>query len=440
MLGSETQMTDRSDLTEISKPSLRERSSRQTNQSRDQMGLALLIVVVFLSPMNYIRSDLVYFTLGDLFCILTFTYLLARGRLATQPFGKETSNWYIGVALFLVGLTLGSVVNGSPITGLNALAQYTFSWVILPMIIMSRSHLEIVLLIRVFVFSMVCVMLHGAYVVNFDPENTIFISGNGRMSGLIERENAAGVLGAVAIVFTLWLYILRYFSVTSFVVAGIVILYGILLTGSNTGFLLVCAGVLTLSLLAGSIRLVFVVVVVGSALVFFIYQWGEVFLPEVFQKRVLGAITNRDIGQAGTFEDRLLLIREALSIARESIWIGLGVDQHRVISAYGAPVHNTFILTLTEGGILSLTGLVFLMITASFIGWKALRLNARLPGALSLTYVFLFALILNGFTHVYARFWAVPLLLALAVSVRLPSREEKQSAKKFSVGGSRGKQ
>lgn len=372
--------------------------------------------------MNYLRIDLVYFTLSDLIAALTFVVMLINKRLAPRPFGQETSNWYTGVALFLFGLTLGSVIRGDPTTGIVALAQYTFSLVILPMIILNRPHKEIVFLIKVFVFSMVFVMLHGAYYVNFVPDDSTFISGNGRLNGLVERENAAGALGAVAFVFCQWLYISRNLSLIVFLLSAAAIAYGVLLTGSNTGFFLAGIGVLTLGLFSGSLRTFFAVIFVGGLVVLIVLQWGEYFLPEIFVRRVFGAITTGNINQAGTFEDRLSLTREALSIARDTLWIGLGVDQHRIVSVYEAPVHNTYLLSLTEGGLMSLLGLVYLIVIALFIGWRAYQLNARLSGALTLTYVTLFALSLNGFTHIYARFWAIPFLLALAISVQLPGR------------------
>ncbi len=382
--------------------------------------LVLVSAIVFLSPMNYLRMDLLYFTLSDVVAALTFFVLLAANRLTVFPFGNATTSWYLGLTLLLLGLTVGTIVNGDQTDGATVIIQYIFSFVVLPMIIMNRPREEIKLLIKVFVFSIAIVMLHGAYVITFDPSDLRFVSGNGRMYGLIERENAAGATGAVALVLCQWLFMARQISAPVFMLLLVPIAYGVLLTGSNTGFFLAGFGLVALSLSSGSFRTLLVAIVVGAVVVAVVSLWGEHFLPEIFVKRVFGAIISGDSSQVGTFDDRIVLNLEGLQIARNTLWIGLGADQYRTLSLTGNPVHNTYLLLLCEGGIISLVGLTYMLITAFFIGWMAYKRNDRLSGSLTITFVCLFALSLNGFAHVYARFWAIPLLLAIAVSVKNP--------------------
>ncbi len=391
---------------------------RSTHTTSGRLEMFLISATVFLSPMNYLRTDLIYFTLSDLFALATVLLMLATRRLATQPFGRQTPSWYAAVALFLFGLMLGSLVKGNPTTATTVFAQYIFSFVLLPMAICARPHSEIIFLVKIFVVSVALIMLHGAFMMAFNPDDVRFVSRSGRMYGLVERENATGALGAVALVFCQWLYFSRKISVAVLLLLSAPIAYGILLTGSNTGFFLALIGSFLLIFLNGSLRLLAASIVVAFAVLAVVALWGEYFLPEIFVKRVYGALQSGDTSQAGTFEDRFALNQEALELARETIWIGLGIEQYRVVSAHGAPVHNTYLLTLTEGGLISLIGLICLPAIAFYIGWRAFfGRHTHLSGALTITYVCLFALSLNGFAHIYARFWAIPLLLAMSVSL-----------------------
>ena len=119
----------------------------------------------------------------------------------------------------------------------------------------------------------------------------------------------------------------------------------------------------------------------------------------------------------------MLLIQEAFRLADDYLLIGMGVEQFRHISVFDAPVHNTYLLLLNEGGLLSLCGLVVLMLAGlpaalSHLGDR----RHRGVAATTLTILLIFALMLNTFPHFYARFWNVPLILALSLSCALPQR------------------
>ena len=137
----------------------------------------------------------------------------------------------------------------------------------------------------------------------------------------------------------------------------------------------------------------------------------------MFRDRVLNGILAGDVEQAGTFSDRVMLIQEAIRIAPDWLLVGMGADQYRYFSAYGHPVHNTYLLLLNEGGLLSLSGLLLLLLTGLPAAFLALSSGpTRKNGALTLTILLIYALVLSTFPHFYARFWNVPLILALSVS------------------------
>lgn len=378
----------------------------------------LMAVAVFLSPINYLRADFAYITLSDLFLLLALVVMYAQGRLPLKPFGRASIAWYCSVFLLAFGLLAGSAINGDMTSGLQVVGQYCFSMLVVPMLLLQRPRSEVLFLIKVFVAAMVFVMLHGAWTMEYAPKDLRFVSRSGRLSSLVERENAAAALAAIAITFSLWLYFIRQIRLLMLVVLLVPLVHGLLLTGSNTGFFLTVIGAVSLALFSGALRLLLGMAVAGVALVFVTATWGQYFLPDIFVERVMGALETGNMDAAGTFSDRMYLIHEAYGITRNTIWVGLGADQYRTISAFGAPVHNTYLLLLAEGGIISLMGHFGMMATGVMIGLPMLMSKrARWYGVLTITIAIMLALVQNGLAHFYARFWAVPWFLALGISL-----------------------
>ena len=388
--------------------------------------LILMAAAVFLSPRKDLRASVVYVTRSDLFLILALVVMIAQGRVPLMPFGRASVAWYCSVFLLAFGLLAGSAVHGDMTSGLTVVGQYCFSLLVVPMLLLQRPRAEVLFLIKVFVAAMVFVMLHGAWYMAYAPKDFRFVTPSGRLASLVERENAAAALTAIAITFSLWLYFIREIRSPLLIVLLVPLAHGLLQTGSNTGFFLTVIGAICLALFSGAIRLLVGMAVAGAAMVFVILMWGELFLPEIFIKRVLGALETGNMDEAGTFSDRMFLIHEAYGITRHTIFLGLGADQYRTISAHGAPVHNTYLLLLAEGGIISLLGHFGLMATGIMIGLPLLlSKRARWYGVLTVTTVIMLALVQNGLAHFYARFWAVPWFLALAISLAPPEPDEE---------------
>lgn len=381
---------------------------------------------VFLAPINYLRLDSVYVTLSDASALTALVLMLAGGRLPLRPFGEISGLWYTSFTLFAGGILLGSLVNGDAFAGLVIFAQYSFSLIVLPLILANRDYDETILMIKVFVLSMVVTMLHGIYIIQFtDIDDPRLVSGSGRLRSLVERANAAASLSAIAVSFALWLNFARALSVWLLVPVFMILGYGILLTGSNTGLYLGVVGVGLVTLLTGSAsRIVNTsLLVVGVAVIVFIGR--DFLIPEVVQQRVLFALQSGDLGKAGTFSDRLLLIEESINLSNSHILIGMGADQYRAVSLHGQPVHNSYLLALTEGGILSLLGILGIFASGILIWWRYRRTpDERVAGILTLATLIVFALLLNGFAHFYARFWIVPLILAYAVTIAASQRQQ----------------
>lgn len=389
--------------------------------------MILATIAVFLSPINFLRADFAYVTLGDLFALATISVMFAQGRLPLYPFGKATAGWLISVLMLAFGLIIGSAMNGDLLNGLVVVGQYCFSLILLPLLFMQRDRRELVFLVKVFVASMVMVLIHGAWAVVYTPEDLRFVSRNGRLAGLVERENATAALAAIAITFTLWLFFIKELKPWLLPVVLAPLIWGLLLTGSNSGFLLTAIGASCLALFSGALRVLIGMALGAGAFIYVLLTWGDLFLPEVFMERVFGALESGDVSEAGTFEDRLALMREAFAISRDTIFLGLGADQYRVVSTYQAPVHNVYLLLLAEGGLISLMGHFGLQVTGLYIAWPVWASKAtRWFGALTIVTVFLLAFAQMGITHYYARFWVVPWLLAIAVSVAARRTDDAQ--------------
>lgn len=378
----------------------------------------LAAATVFLSPMNYFRLEAVFFTLSDALACAALLVMLLQGRIPRAPFGAATSLWLGGVLALSAGLTLGSIAHAR-MDGLGViLAQYFFSLVVLPLVLAGRPYREAIALLKVLVAAIVTVMVFGIWVIHFVPDPDLsFVSYSGRLRSLVERQNECAALGAIAIVLLLNLALLREIRARTVALALPILLYGIVLTGSNTGMLMLALGVAVTVIFSGSARAMIGCAALTGAAVAAVMAGGDAFLPEVFRERVLAALMEGNIAEAGTLEGRLHLMQDAAEISRDTLLFGLGADQFREVSAHGAPVHNTYMLLLTEGGMLSLMGLVMLLLAGLFLGWAAIvHGRARLQGLVTLVIVVIFAAMLNTFPHFYARFWNVPLILGLGLA------------------------
>jgi len=140
-------------------------------------------------------------------------------------------------------------------------------------------------------------------------------------------------------------------------------------------------------------------------------------MPKAFSDRVTPALESGDVDKAGTFIGRMNLIREAWAIVEDTTVVGIGVDQFREISAEEAPVHNIFLLLWAEGGLMALVGWFLLMLMVGATAWLA-SYRDRLASALAFSVFGTFIVFSNANPHMYARFWVVPLLLALAPALR----------------------
>jgi O-antigen ligase len=387
--------------------------------SRSQkIGFFFAAAVVFLAPLNFLRYPGLYITLGDVFAVLCLLAMIVMRSLPLRPLGVVTAPWMVAAIMLIGGLLFSSLFVGDPWRGMVTSAQYFFCLFVLPLALAWRPESQVFVLVKIFVFSIVMTCVHGIYLIDIVGQtNTRFVSGSGRLMSFVERENEAAGLFALTVPFLLWLRNEGEISLVYFWLALGFISYGIMLTGSNSGIFALMF-ILAIQFVANfSRKQVIISAVFALAIGFAFANQGIDYLPEVFRKRVLGALTSGDIEDAGSFVDRVGLIRQALEVIDHNGLFGIGADQFQLISNWNAPVHNFYLLIWAEGGFIAFVGYLLILASgflASIVAFK----NARSFYSANCTFsIFItFALLTNAYTHIYARFYFVVLLLAISVS------------------------
>lgn len=394
---------------------------------------AILAAAVFFTPYPLWRASTEYFiTISDVLFALAAILMLASRAIEPRPFASWTPLWLVAFATMLLGLLIGSLVNGDPIRWLSGAAQYAFGFVALPCLLMARQPGWSILFARAFLAGVFGMEAFGLIVFYFAPElfeqhqqiAFEFVTGAGRLGAFLGDANWNGAIISMALPFALFLWWSRRLSSSAGALILLVLVGALVASGSFTGFVSGAAAVLIFLLVAGGRASLKFMVGVGVA-VGLLFASGYR-LPEIFQKRVAVAIAEGDISQAGTFVGRLDLIEEAWDIVEDTSLVGLGVDQYRVISRQQAPVHNIYLLLWAEGGLLSLIGWLTMMSILWIGSMMACRVDRR-AGALGLSVLVTFVLFSIAAPHMYARIWIVPLIVAMAIAF-FPREADTSSA------------
>ena len=382
-----------------------------------RVGLERILVsaAIFLSLFPSWRHSSVFFTISDLlFCLSLLTILLTRG-LPLAPFGALTPYWMAGFALLIASLVASSLINGEGMRAIVVSAQYAFSFVLLPLTIMGREREATIGLIQAFALGVFAanlasvVLYYSGYTGDFR-----FVTPGGRLGSFVGNANTNAQMIALALPLMLYLWLAGRIAVLYLVPALLCMLVALILTSSNNGLLLAISGVAALFIMLRDLRYLVRAATGLAVCLALILLWASYWLPETFEERVLSAVRSGSIEEAGTFEDRMALIEEAMEMIDETMLVGLGVDQYRVVSRFGVPVHNTYLLLWTEGGLGALVGWMSLLLIALF-GALFIGRRHRLEAATAFAVAAIVGLIGLTTGHIYARYDVVPLHLALAL-------------------------
>ena len=202
----------------------------------DRVEFYAAAAVVFFSPINLLRLPFFYFTLSDGFACISLMLLLITGRLNLLPIGRVwTVMWMSGLATLLAMLLFSSLLHADPMRGLVYALQYFFAYGVILVILGGRSERELHLFAKAYVLCIILMCLYGIYLINIDDQrNTAFVTGSGRFTGFVERENECAALIALTSPLLMLLVAVRQWPKVALL--GVAIMaYGVMLTGSNTG-------------------------------------------------------------------------------------------------------------------------------------------------------------------------------------------------------------
>jgi hypothetical protein len=380
----------------------------------------LLAAGCFLLSWHILRPGEINFTAADFMFVICLFILLVRQNLNLMAMQSMTAHWVAALSMMLGGLLIGSIFNGDPLRWANIASQYMFAFLFVPMILMSEDREWVRKCLLFFVLGVAAselVTLGFANLMTYNQASALLgpnvVAGNGRIGGLVSDPNLNGAIIAFSLVALFNAHhhgLIRNFF--AFMVGGVLI-WALLATASFTAF--AATGIATTIYFVSSNVGRFLKVGVPLILAGVAYIAFGLPLPEAFSERVLGAVTTGDLSQAGTFTHRSALIAEAWEMSKDTLFVGLGVDRFRIESVHGMPVHQFWMLLLTEGGLLSFTGLIAIFAILAVMGLKAINWH-REDGAMVLALLVILLIFSTSIPHMYNRLWFGPIMLALAAT------------------------
>lgn len=378
----------------------------------------VLMLGVFFSGWSLLRVGSINLTLSDLACLLALAIVAGRGRLSLMAFGGLTTYWIVGLTLMLGGLLASSLINGDPLRWLSIGMQYIVAFLLLPILLMQHERSLAVRLPLVFAFGTVLSEAIGIVAsALFTYHDTLhwlgdgFITGNARLGAMAGQPNPNGAMVAFSVPMLIHAWRRGTIGARVAVPCLLILVWGLVLSASFTGFFATVAAVIGMMALLGVRYMARFGVAVMVALGLFVASGAP--LPPAFQKRVGTAVQQGDISEAGTYLNRADLIKEAWRFAESNAVIGMGVDQYREISAYDNPVHNLYLLIWNEGGFIAFLGLMTLLTLLIVQALGGLKIH-REDGALACAVVFVFIVYTMSYPHMYSRSWTMPVMVALA--------------------------
>jgi len=381
-----------------------------------RLQIMLMLAGCGLMSWHLLRVPEVNLTISDVLLAAATLVVLVRYRLSIRPLGTMSYIWILCVLAFLGALLMSSVANYGPGRWVIVAPQYVFSLVILPMLFGSFTKVFLQRCLLWFAFGIVASQLLGLaakYALPLSVGDVLpdkLVLPNERIGAMAGEGNWNGAMIGFGMVVIMHFTLTRSLNWIAGLACLAVLCWALPETGSVTGLLATVTGIATLILARGGRSVagwVLLVVAVPAIYVGFGFP-----LPEIFEQRVAGALASGSLEQAGTFADRSRLIAESWEIADDTLLVGLGVDQYRILSSDGAPVHNFPLLALTEGGLLAAIAVIGMFL--AMFAMALLRLGEeRSSGAVMLAMVVVLAVFSLAIPHMYTRIWFPPVLLAL---------------------------
>ena len=372
----------------------------------------------FLLSWQLVRTPEFNFTISDAAFLAALAAVLVGGRLTPSPFGRLTVMWMVGVLLLLGGLFVGSLFHDVVERWFNVAVQYLLALFMLPVVLASFDREFLGRAGLAFAYGVAVSQVVGIAALKFvgyDQLTPIFgrtvVMGNDRIGALTAEPNANGAVCVFALVILASALLERRIRPLAGMMTMMALIAGLAFSASFTALLALVALTGIIALLTWSRG--FNRVAVAGIMLATVYIGLGGPLPAVFMERVGSAIIDWDLSKAGTFEGRTALILDAWHLANANLVVGLGVDEFRDASIYGAPVHNLPLLLLNEGGLLSFAGLAILMICLFFAS-AMVGGSETVGGAICFAALTVLLIYIMSLPHMYARHWFGPVLLIYA--------------------------
>lgn len=378
------------------------------------------LLLVGLGTVTFVPLKLpgVFFTLSDGLLIGYAIQRLLSNKIPSLPFGRIGSIYAIGLILLGAGLVLSSVLSDRPVAGLIIWSQYTFSFLVIPIILTGLPFQVLIVAIKSFIFGLVVTCLIGLVLYHVEGFHVAHVA-TGRLYSLLGNPNTLSGVVALSMAPLFLAYFSRALTTMTLLVVLASFAATITLSASFGGLTAALACLAVLVLLTLDRRLLGRVVPACLVAVALAQLLGAI--PDVFVERVLSVIREGDVSEAGSLVVRTHLIQEAMDLIEGSPWFGIGPGRMVEISAYGYPVHNTFLLLWAEAGIMAIGGWMLMM---GFHAALAIRLwmrrGTREVAACLAAGLVAFLVQGLGHAHLYARYWYIPLGLAAFAAVRAP--------------------
>jgi O-antigen ligase len=384
----------------------------------------LMFLSVLGASWHVFRPGTLNITFADIAFFACFGIIAGTGRLNGAPFGSITPLWFLAVTMMLGGLFVSTALHGDLSRWLVVAAQYILALCLIPMLLNSYTAADTRRLPFIYCIGVTLSEAIGIIAINLFSYGqtsallgTKFITGSGRLGALAGEANWNGAVIAFALPMLIYSVHKKVIGWITASVCCAILIWGLLLSASFTGFSATLLSVTVTLFLLGWRQVVRLAVMIGLAGALFMASGAP--LPSTFEKRVAGAITSGDLNQAGTFAGRAELIREAWVIAEDTAGVGLGVDRYREVSLHGAPVHQLYLLIWTEGGFIAFLGLLSILGLLGFLTFNAVRVD-RAAGAMAAGVLVVLLVYTMSSAHMYARLWLMPVMVALSTVYARP--------------------
>jgi hypothetical protein len=390
----------------------------------DRLTLILALLLGFGSffmSWHIVRIGAINLTLSDVAFAGCLVLLAVRGRLNPMPLGEFTHVWILGLTLLLGGMLLGSMIHGDPVRWLVVAGQYLFAYLLLPMVLMSQDRAMLrryLLYYALGVAASQTIAITASFFFTFRDTSDLlgwdFITGLGRIGAFSGNANWNAACIGFALPILLNAYQHSRIGAKAALLCAVPLIWGLFATASVTGL---AATSLAMLLYFGAgtpamlLRFGLPLALLGG-----IYVGTGMPLPAAFEQRVGSALSTGNLNEAGTFEGRSALAKEAWKAADRTILVGLGADGFRRASVHGMPVHVLPLLILTEGGIWSALGLAVMIATLAAATLRMLG-GDRSDAAMAIAILTVFVVFMFAMPHMYARLWIGPLILALGLGL-----------------------